>query len=92
MPYPTPTDPDYCRYSEHPVPNFDPSLIWQRCPGCRRPISAKPNGRLYPHVSNVRRARRRDVVQESLIAHGLNRRERLTGPFVYSEPEPGPWR
>jgi hypothetical protein len=41
----------------------------------------------FPHVSNKRRARRGDAIQESLTAYGLNSRERLGEPR-YADPEP----
>lgn len=77
MPYPKPDDPDYCPGSGQEPPNYNPELQWQRCGKCGRPITAMPNGRLYPHVNNRKRARKRDSIQEGLMAHGLNRRERI---------------
>lgn len=75
MPYPKPDDPDYCPCSKQPVDGtYNPDLAWHRCPVCHRLIAAMRNGRFFPHVSNVARARRRDAVQEGLTAYGLNSR------------------
>ena len=87
MPYPTPTNPHYCPGSETRPDDYDAALQWQRCHHCQRPIVAKPNGTLFPHLDHP--TRRRDAVQENLIAHGYNQRERWgVGGLIYAEPEP----
>lgn len=88
MPYPLPTDPDYCAGSLTDIPTYTDhqDRIWHRCPVCLRPISAMPNGKFFAHVNNIKRARRRDAVQEGLIAHGLNQRE-AREPAVYGQAE-----
>lgn len=72
MPFPKPDDPDYCAMSRQPVPDLDTTKRWHRCPACHRLIADMPNGTFYPHVIDKRRARRRDAVQEGLVAYGLN--------------------
>lgn len=72
MPYPRPSDANYCPASEQRPSSYDPQLQWQRCPRCGRPIAAKADGRLFPHLDHP--TRRNDDIQESLIAAGLNRR------------------
>ncbi len=72
MPFPKPDDPDYCQGSRERVEHWDPLKQWHRCPHCHRPISARADGTFYPHVSNRRRARRRDLVQEGLMEYGLD--------------------
>lgn len=81
MPYPTPNQPGYCPASDTAPDTFDPTLQWQRCDTCHRPIVARRDGRLYPHLD--RPTRRKDSVQETLIAAGLNRREDPVG-WVYA--------
>lgn len=76
MPYPSTTDPDYCAGSRQLIWGFDPKMQWFRCPKCSRLISAMgKTQRFFPHLANKKRARRRDAVQESLAAHGLNRKD-----------------
>lgn len=75
MPFPSTEDPDYCAGSLTEAANFSADLLWFTCPECGRPIATRrADGRLYPHVSNSKRARRRDSVQRTLIAYGMNRR------------------
>jgi predicted RNA-binding Zn-ribbon protein involved in translation (DUF1610 family) len=84
MPYPKPDDPDYCKGSRTEIRDYDENKIWFRCPKCGRLIA--PMGktrRFFDHVSNKKRARRGDAVQEGLTAHGLNRKEEF-GPRVFT--------
>jgi hypothetical protein len=75
MPYPLTTDPDYCAGSRTVIPDYDDVRQWFRCPSCGRLISAMgKTERFFDHVSNRRRARRRDAVQESLTMYGHNRK------------------
>jgi hypothetical protein len=79
MPFPRPTDPDYCEGSDTPVEDFDDEHEWFRCPRCGRLIRPRPRQRtFFPHVSNRARTRAGDDVRETLDAHGQNRRERRT--------------
>ncbi len=71
MPFPATTDPDYCPASLTPAQGYSLTVQWFRCPQCTRPIAARRDGSFYPHVSDVRRARRRDRVQESLMTYGI---------------------
>lgn len=76
MPFPATTDPEYCPGSLTPAPGYSVAVQWFRCPQCRRPISARRDGSFYPHVSNVRRARRGDRIQEALMTYGVNQAHR----------------
>lgn len=76
MPYPAITDPDYCEGSRQLIADHDDVRQWFRCPKCGRLISAMgKTKRFFDHVSNKRRARRRDAIQESLTAYGHNRKD-----------------
>lgn len=89
MPYPKRNDPDFCAGSDKTVPEdkFDPNAIWHRCPDCKRPIAVGPKSRkFFAHVRNIKRARRGDDVQETLIAHGCNTKEPRCQP-VYAPSE-----
>lgn len=84
MPYPAPTDPDYCPGSRTPIPGYDGKKQWYRCPQCKRLIASMgKQGRFYPHVRTKKRARRGDAVQEGLTAYGHNSKQELRG-----QPEP----
>jgi hypothetical protein len=91
MPYPEPSDPDYCEGSRELIKDFDPDKLWHRCPHCKRPIAAMgKTRRFFPHVNNIKRARKRDSVHEGLIEFGMNSRRRMYGEPVapvYAEPE-----
>lgn len=91
MPYPKPDDADYCPGSLTVPPDLDKTLHWHRCANCGRPIRWMKNGKLFPHVNNVKRARKRDAVQESLIFYGQNSHAQWsqTAEFQYAEPEGG---
>lgn len=89
MPYPKRDDPDFCPGSDKvlPIEDFDPNAIWHRCPDCKRPIAVGPKSRkFFDHVNNVKRARRGDDVQESLIRYGADRKE-PRGRVQYAEAE-----
>jgi predicted RNA-binding Zn-ribbon protein involved in translation (DUF1610 family) len=76
MPYPDANDPDYCAGSRQVIEDYDEERQWFRCPTCGRLISAMgKTKRFFDHVSNRRRARRRDAVQEGLTAYGMNKKE-----------------